>query len=190
MLKKERKCDKPKTKARWITNFKRLPKRVQRRLVLENCEKCFNLADCIEVSQETGIPVVYDTHHYHCYNKLHPDEHAEEICYYLPAIVKSWTDRGMKPLFHISEQRPGVKTGAHSDLVEIIPDYFFKLSKTVDIDIMIEAKLKEQAIELLYKKYPQLISDSSTKLKPRKIILTKLPNKIRKKIVIRKRSIS
>ena len=82
--------------------------------------------------------------------------------------------------------------------MDVIPDYFFKLSETVDIDIMIEAKLKEQAINRLYMWYPQLVSDSpkanpEPKPKRKKIVLTKRPlpkKRVRKKIVIRKTPIS
>ena len=46
--------DKPATIARWAQNFRRLPERVRRRLVLENCEKCYSVADCLEIS----VPLV------------------------------------------------------------------------------------------------------------------------------------
>ena len=60
-------------------------------------------------------------------------------------------------IFHVSEQGLG-RVGHHSDYVEIIPEYLLKIPELfkIDIDIMIEAKMKEQAIFKLYKKYPFL----------------------------------
>ena len=56
----------------------------------------------------------------------------------------------IRPKFHISEQAIDKKKGAHSDYVETIPNYLLSLP---DIDIMIEAKAKEQAVLYLYGKY-------------------------------------
>ena len=75
--------DKEKTKDRWCEQFYKLPENVKRRLVLENCEKCFSIIDCLDVSKKINIPVVFDTHHYECYKILHPDEQFEELDFIL-----------------------------------------------------------------------------------------------------------
>ena len=59
---------------RWCKQFYRLPEKVQKRIVLENCEKCFSIEDCLYISQQINIPVVFDTHHFECYKLLHPEE--------------------------------------------------------------------------------------------------------------------
>ena len=58
---------------------------------------------------------------------------------------------------HVSEQGCG-KIGHHSDYIENIPDELFEMIKRYDInvDLEIEAKMKEQAIFKLYKKYPSI----------------------------------
>ena len=149
--------DKPETIKRWCRNYETLPIHIKRRLVLENCERCFSVADCIEISKKTGVPVIFDTHHYTCYNILHPDETLEPPEYYIPDILQSFKNRNIKPKFHISEQGSG-KVGHHSDYVEVIPDYLLEIPEkyNVEIDIMIEAKMKEKALFHLYKKYPML----------------------------------
>ena len=149
--------DKEKTIERWCENFKRLPQSVQNRLVLENCEKCFHIEDCLRVSDKINIPVVFDTHHYECYCKMHPDESFEPAAHYIPHILETWTRRGIKPKFHVSEQGAG-RCGHHSDFIEVIPDYLLEIPEKygIEIDIMIEAKKKEQAIFKLYAKYPFL----------------------------------
>ena len=149
--------DKKKTLERWCENYKRLPEPIRRRLVLENCEKCFSIEDCLYVSEKVHVPVVFDTHHYSCYNILHPDETFKRPVEYMEAILNTWKRRGIKPKFHVSEQGSG-RTGHHSDYIEVIPDYLLEIPEKYgcNIDIMIEAKKKELAIFKLYTKYPFL----------------------------------
>ena len=149
--------NKPETIKRWCRNYNTLPIHIKRRLVLENCERCFSVADCLEISKHTGVPVIFDTHHYTCYNILHPDETLKPPEYYIPDILESFKRRQIKPKFHISEQGSG-KVGHHSDYVEVIPDYLLEIPEKYNthIDIMIEAKMKEKSIKHLYKKYPFL----------------------------------
>ena len=149
--------DKEKTLERWCYNYDRLPEPIRRRLVLENCEKCFSIEDCLYVSEKVHVPVVFDTHHYSCYNILHPEEKLQKAENYIEDILNTWKRRGVKPKFHVSEQGSG-KTGHHSDYIEIIPHYLLEIPQKYgcDIDIMIEAKKKELAIFKLYSKYPIL----------------------------------
>ena len=149
--------DKEKTLERWCENYQRLPEPIKRRLVLENCEKCFSIEDCLYVSEKVHVPVVFDTHHYSCYNILHPDETFQKPAEYMEAILNTWKRRGIKPKFHVSEQGSG-RTGHHSDFIKVIPDYLLEIPEKYgcEIDIMIEAKKKELAIFKLYTKYPFL----------------------------------
>ncbi len=149
--------DKQATLDRWCTQFKLLSENVQKRLVLENCEKCFSIEDCLYVSKKINIPVVFDTHHYECYCDMHPEESFKHPSEYIADILESWKRRGIKPKFHVSEQGPG-RRGHHSDFIEVIPDYLLEIPEkyNTEIDIMIEAKAKEQAILKLYTKYPSL----------------------------------
>ena len=149
--------DKETTKIRWCERFHQLPQNVRKRLVLENCERIFNIEDCLEISKQINIPVVFDTHHFECYKLLHPDEIFNSAEFYIPLILETWKKRNIKPKFHVSEQGPG-RCGHHSQYVETIPHYLLEIPEkyNTDIDIMIEAKMKEQSIFKLYKKYPFL----------------------------------
>jgi UV DNA damage endonuclease len=98
--------------------------------------------------------MVHDTHHYSCYSIYHPEIYqrpAEEL---IPDILKTWSRRNIKPKFHISEQGSG-RIGHHSDYIENIPEYLLSIPEkySVNIDIMVEAKMKEQAILRLKEKY-------------------------------------
>jgi len=148
--------DKAGTKARWCDNYKKLEDKVRSRIVLENCEKSYSIKDCLEMSDITGVPIVFDTHHFECYKILHPDEHFEDASYYIEDILKTWDKKKIKPKFHVSEQGIG-RVGKHSDYIEIIPEYLLEIPELYgyEIDIMIEAKMKELSIQKLYEKYPQ-----------------------------------
>ena len=149
--------EKEKTIDRWCENYEKLPENVKNRLVLENCERSFSIKDCIAISQKVGVPIVFDTHHYECYKLLHPKEKFEPVDYYIGFILESWNKKNIKPKFHVSEQGTG-RCGHHSDFIETIPDYLLNIPDlyAIDIDIMIEAKMKELAIFKLYEKYPEL----------------------------------
>lgn len=162
--------DKEAAKKRWVENFGRLPENVQKRLVLENCEKSYSVLDCVHISmlieEKYGfpIPVVIDTHHDDCYKilakqKKEPTgECLPELSSVIPTVLKGWKKRGIRPKFHISEQGQG-RIGKHSDFIENIPKCLFRVweKHNVAFDLMVEAKAKEAAIQKLYQKYPSLI---------------------------------
>ena len=148
--------DKEGTKKRWCENYLKLEDKVRNRVVLENCEKSYSIIDCLEMNKMCGVPVVFDTHHHECYKLLHPDEEIEDAENYIEEILKTWDKKKIKPKFHVSEQGIG-RVGKHSDYIEIIPEYLLEIPELYgyEIDIMIEAKMKELSIQKLYEKYPQ-----------------------------------
>jgi len=136
--------DKETTMRRWVDQFDDLPSCVKSRLALENCERQYSTEDCIDMAYDCHIPVIFDTHHDACYRCLHPTYQPEDVIDQMPAIIDSWS--GRTPLFHISEQRPDARIGAHSDYIESIPSYLYEVLETTSLDIEVEAKMKEQAI--------------------------------------------
>jgi len=147
--------DKNKSIKRWCKQYKLLPPYVKRRLVLENDERNYSIADCLYVSSIVGVPVCFDIFHHVCYTKTHPNDNMQPPEIYIPQILETWGK--IRPKFHLSEQGNG-KTGNHSDYVNVIPNCLLDIPKkyNIGIDIMIEAKMKELAIQKLYKKYPNL----------------------------------
>ena len=141
--------DKENTIRRWIEQYDDLPKKIKNRLVLENCEKSYNTRDCLNISSEIGIPVVYDCHHYDCYSILHPEETQEDIYHLLPEVFETWGDK--RVVMHVSEQGSG-KCGHHSDYISELPHYMIDIPDVFDVgvDIEVEAKMKEKAIKKLY----------------------------------------
>ncbi len=142
---------------RWIFNYKQLPESIRKRLVLENCERIFSIEDCLYISSKTGVPIVFDTHHFECYKKMHPEEQFLPPEEYILPILDTWHQKDIKPKFHVSEQGYG-RIGHHSDYIDTIPEYLLEIPDKygIEIDIMIEAKMKELSIQKLYEKYPEL----------------------------------
>ena len=137
----------------WIEQFDDLHTSVKRRIAIENCEKCYTVRDCLHMADACKIPVILDTHHYLCYNILHPDIQQESLDDMLPEVVDSWSRYNCRPLFHISDQAENKPIGSHHDYIKEIPNSLLQLSIEHEIDIEVEAKAKEVAILQLKKQY-------------------------------------
>jgi UV DNA damage endonuclease len=148
--------NKKETIERWISQFYILPDNVQKRLAIENCERCYSVIDCLQIAEECNIPLIFDCHHYECFNLIYQDKKID-INKYMNRVVDTWKRRNITPLFHISQQRENAKIGTHSDFITEFPEYYLKFpEKYGDLDIEIEAKLKEKAILKLFEIYPFL----------------------------------
>ncbi len=91
------------------------------------------------VYTQVGVPLVFDYHH-HTFNT--GDLSEEEA---LKLAISTWPS-GIKPVVHYSESKAineglKVKLTAHSNLINKLPNLY-----GCDVDIMVEAKLKEKAI--------------------------------------------
>ncbi|KAJ3505624.1 hypothetical protein NLJ89_g7321 [Agrocybe chaxingu] len=107
---------------------------------------CYNAEELLEVCEELDVPLVFDYHH----DAIYPSSISpQEIIKRANAIFDR---RGIKPKQHLSEPRPGAVTimerRAHADRCENLPD-----DLPGDMDLMIEAKDKEQAVFHLYRMY-------------------------------------
>jgi UV DNA damage endonuclease len=146
--------DKTESIKRWKNNFKKLPKNIQNRCCLENCEKGYCVEDLLPVCQELNIPLIFDFNHYNCWAYYHSDNPEQKpISELLPFILNTWKVVNKIPKFHLSDQAEDKKVGAHHDYVENIPEQLLNLMGKLDFDIMIEAKQKELAVLKLMKKY-------------------------------------
>ena len=125
---------------------------------------------------------------------MHPQEGIKPAEDYMERVLHTWTRRNIKPKFHVSEQRPDARTGAHSDMIETIPSYLLDIPEKygIDIDIMIEAKLKEQAIRYLYNKYthldPEYLMIKKIKATFKKVPLDKVDSAPKQRIKARVKS--
>jgi len=126
---------------RFINNYNKLPKYIQRCIVIENDDKVFNIDDCLKISGILNIPIVLDYHHFLCNN---PNPNIEE---YLPKIFSTW--KNINPKIHFSSPKNSREFRSHHEYIDV--DKFVELLTILkkynqDIDIMLEAKAKDEAM--------------------------------------------
>jgi UV DNA damage endonuclease len=125
---------------RFINQYGNLPPSVQRRLVIENDDRNFTVEDCISVSDQTGIPVLFDIFHHELNGAGDP---IDEV---LSSVAPGWKKNDGIPMVDYSSQEPGGRRGAHAARLD--PDHFrafLESSRPFDFDVMLEIKEKERA---------------------------------------------
>ena len=135
--------DKSKSIERFMNNFIKLPERIRNRIILENDDKSYTAADVLEICEQLDIPMVLDVHHHNCNNN------GENLMDILPRVFDTWKRETDVPKLHFSSSKSCSDVRSHSDYINF-DDFisFIKTSATInrDIDIMIEAKMKDNAL--------------------------------------------
>ncbi|MBU5483107.1 UV DNA damage repair endonuclease UvsE [Clostridium sp. MSJ-11] len=131
--------DKKLSMERFKNNFKRLSTSAQKRLVLENDERIFNIDEVIMICESINIPTVFDNLH----NKFNPGAN-DDINIILKNVAKTWKKEDGNIKIHYSDGDESKKHGAHSQHVntENFINYYNKV-KNFPVDIMLEVKDKE-----------------------------------------------
>lgn len=147
--------------SRFISNFKKLPNHLQECIAIENDDKVFTVEDCLKLSSILNIPIVLDYHHFLCNNT------GEKIEKYLLGIFATWKNN--KPKIHFSSPKSKKEFRSHHDYIDV--DKFIEFLSVLkkynqDIDIMLEAKAKDEALfklirELKYKTNYKFIDETS-----------------------------
>ena len=120
------------------------PDNVRKRLTFENDERCYNVKQLLQVHEKTGVPVVFDSHHYAFNNNDldFSDAFAQSI--------QTWVKT--KPLQHISNTEVGMENGSfsqkrsHSNYIQKVPQLQLDAARADLIDIDVEAKMKNFAL--------------------------------------------
>ncbi|KAF8456882.1 UV-endonuclease UvdE-domain-containing protein [Terfezia claveryi] len=143
--------DKEATLQRFRGNYALLSPQVKARLVLENDDMCWSVHDLLPVCKELNIPLVLDWHHHNLNRDPSMREGSLDILQLIPEIKETWTRKGITQKQHYSESRGGTVTHKerrrHSARVLTLPP----CENTMDL--MIEAKDKEQAVFELMRKF-------------------------------------
>ena len=137
--------DKAATLDRFRENYAKLPQGVKNRLVLENDDVCYSVHDLLPICEELNIPLVLDYHHHNIiFDADKVREGTLDIMDLYPRIKATWDRKSIKQKMHYSEPTPAAITGRqrrkHNPRVATLPPC------APDMDLMIEAKDKEQAV--------------------------------------------
>jgi UV DNA damage endonuclease len=134
-----------------IDVYKTLPDSVKSRLTLENDESSYDPRELLYVSEQTGVPVVLDTHHYTFNTGGMTIEEA------FNETLATWGKH--KPLQHLSNTEIGMENGSfterrkHSDYIHSVPQLQLEYVLNDLIDIDIEAKAKNLALLEMRRKF-------------------------------------
>ena len=139
-------CGKKASITRFINNFNKLPNYIKKCIAVENDDKVYNIKDVLELCHKIKVPMVLDYHHFICNNE------GENLKDYLNDIIETWNGRLAKMHFSSPKSKLKKEFRSHNDYINS-DDFinFINLIKTQDkdIDIMLEAKAKDDAISRL-----------------------------------------
>ncbi len=147
---------------RWVQAYDRLPDHVRQRLVLENDDIRYSVADALWIHERTGVPIVFDYLHHWCNDRDGIDTHTA-----LAASLKTWPQH-IRPKIHFSSprtemrtiERKNRKTGkpekvqappiwtGHADYINPF-EFITFMRGTADLppfDVMLESKMKDIAL--------------------------------------------
>jgi UV DNA damage endonuclease len=132
--------DKEKSILRFSRNYGQLDVAIRNRLVIENDDRSYTAADCLEVHAITGIPVIFDCFH----DSVNPSSDPQGAL--LPRLFATWKTSDGIPMADYSSQQVGKRRGAHAEHID--PEDFQRFldeTRPFDLDIMLEIKDKEKS---------------------------------------------
>ena len=170
--------DRESARSRFVSAFERLPMAARRRLVLENDDVRFGIADTLWVYNRTGVPLVFDNLHHRLNN---PDGRPPRDA--LAACLATWP-QGMRPKVHFSSPRtewliePGAgaeqptirqtRWAYHADYVnpfEFI-DFMRITNGLPEFDVMLEVRAKDLALLQLRADLRRFAPDLAERIDP------------------------
>ncbi|HEV2724324.1 MAG TPA: UV DNA damage repair endonuclease UvsE [Thermoleophilaceae bacterium] len=145
---------------RFMAGFEALSARAQARLVVENDDRSYGVADAVAVGRRAEVPVVFDLLHHNCNDPVGiPDREA------LQMALSTWPE-GVRPKVHYSSPRLEIgerkrQNGRRVERVPVIPDmrlhadlidplafepFLADIVAGLELDVMLEAKGKDLAL--------------------------------------------
>src|SRR4051794_6447921 len=150
----------PAARDRFLAGLDTLSDRARERLVIENDDRTFSLADVLALHERTGLRVVWDILHHHCHDPDGiPDREA------LERALATWP-RNVTPKIHFSSPKTAMEERkrrvgrriertwvlpqlrAHADVIDPIAfeQFLRETAAGLDFDVMLEAKAKDLAL--------------------------------------------
>lgn len=143
--------DKGETIKRFHQNIKKLPNHITKVMTLENDDKTYNADETLLACEKESIRFVFDYHH-------HMANLGElSLAEILSRTAVIWEKTNIPPKIHVSSPKSEKTFRSHADYVDVeflMPLIVALKELKVDVDFMIEAKMKDLAML-------QLITDVS-----------------------------
>jgi UV DNA damage endonuclease len=161
--------DKAATLDRFRENYAKLSQDIKNRLVLENDDVSWSVHDLLPICEELNIPLVLDYHHHNIiFDSNELREGTQDITELYDRIAATWSRKNITQKMHYSEPTAPAITPRqrrkHSDRVNTLPPC------ADTMDLMIEAKDKEQAVFELMRNFKlpgyELVNDLIPFMRP------------------------
>lgn len=123
---------------RFVEQYNLLSPKIRKLLRLENDDKSYSIFDVLEISEGTGVPIVFDYHHHRCLTD------GVVTIDLIKRIERTW--KSAVPKMHISSGKSSVKDRSHNEYISsedcqaVVAFY-----QDCQVDVMIEAKMKDRA---------------------------------------------
>jgi UV DNA damage endonuclease len=132
--------DKQTSLDRFCSRYERLDERIRRRLVVENDDRLYSIADCLAISRRTGAPVLFDSFHHQL------NGNGEDLAAGVRLAAATWKKSDGLPMVDYSSQRRGGRPGSHAESIDLRNfAAFIRAAGALDFDIMLEIKDKERS---------------------------------------------
>ena len=143
--------DKPRAIKKFIECYSTLSEAIKKRIAIENDDHLFNLKDCLEIHQQTGIPIIFDIFHHECFNYS-----KESLIQAIKKASLTWKVKDGLAMLDYSTQSKGERKGKHAATLDpLLFCNFIMETQRFDFDVMLEIKDKEKsalaALKLLFK---------------------------------------
>ena len=159
--------DRDESKARFIRRYLELPDATKRRLVVENDDVSYSASEVLEISAQTGCPVVFDNLHHFCFNPealpmadalkralaTWPENVIPKIHYSSPSTDFETTvekEKGATGRERTVTKLHAPRLKAHADFINPLEFVLFwqavGADSLRDFDVMLESKGKDVAL--------------------------------------------
>jgi UV DNA damage endonuclease len=130
--------DKQNSIKRFIKRYDSLEERIKNYYVIENDDKSYHVTDCLEISEQTGIPLIFDFYHHECHNT---SERAQDV---IGEVFQTWKSGDGLPIIHYSSANLLKGKCSHADTIDLLHfKTFIASTLNFDFDLMLEIKDKE-----------------------------------------------
>jgi UV DNA damage endonuclease len=161
--------DKQSSLTRFASHFTEVPVDIQARLTLENDDKTFTAKETQTLCLRLNLPHVLDIHHHNCNHE--EDSTLEDV---VPKFLASWQGTELPPKAHMSSPKSSHEFRAHADYInpaEVLPFLDLVREQDTDIDVMLEAKQKDEAVFHLIKEmnkydFVKVVNDGVIEYRP------------------------